>query len=53
MEEAIPSTSGQKTDQVTNVTSETLYSESYIGDDMEEEVVFRLPTNLKKSKMKV
>ena len=57
MGEAIPSTSGQQVDQVTNVISETLYSESYEGDnedeDREEEVVFRLPKGLKKSKMRV
>ena len=57
MEEVIPSTSGQQVDQTTNVISETLYSESYEGDneeeDREEEVVFRLPKGLKKSKMKV
>ena len=53
MEETIPSTSGQATDQVTNVISETLYFESYEGDNEEKEVVFRLPKNLKKSKMKV
>ena len=52
MGEVIPSTSGQTSDQVTNVISETLYSESYEGDN-EEEVVFRLPKNLKRSKMKV
>ena len=44
-------------DQVTNVISETLYSESYEGDskdeEREEEVVFRLPKGLKKSKMTV
>ena len=57
MGEAIPSTSGQQVDQVTNVISKTLYSESYEGDnedeDREEEVVFRLPKGLKKSKMRV
>ena len=57
MEEAIPSTSGQEIDQATQVISETLYSESYEGDneeeDHEEEVVFKLPKNLKKSKMRV
>ena len=55
MEEAIPSTSGQQVDQATNVISETLYSESYKGDNKEdrEEEVFRLPEGLKKSKMKV
>ena len=51
MGEAIPSTSGQTSNQVTNIISETLYSESYEGDN--EEVVFRLPKNLKKSKIKV
>ena len=53
MEEAIPCTSGQSIDQATNVISETLYSESYEGDNEEEEVIFRLSKNLKKSKMKV
>ena len=56
MEGAIPSTSGQTTDQVTNVTSETLYSESYVGEveeEEEEEVIYKVPTNQKRSKMKV
>ena len=56
MEEAIPSTSGQQVDQATNVISETLYSESYKGDNKEEdreEVVFRLPKGLQKSKMRI
>ena len=54
MEEAIPSTSGQATDQVTNVTSETLYSESFVGEaEEEEELVYKIPLNKKKSKMRV
>ena len=54
MEGAIPSTSGQTTDQVTNVTSETLYSESFVGEvEEEEEVIYKVPTNQKRSKMKV
>ena len=56
MEEAIPSTSGQTTDQVTNVTSETLYYESFVGEiqqDEEEELVYKIPSNQKRSKMKV
>ena len=64
MEGAIPSTSGQTTDQVTNVTSETLYSESFVGEAYsqsfveeaeveEEELVYKIPSNHKRSKMKV
>ena len=54
MEGAIPSTSGQTTDQVTDVTSETLYSESFVGEaEEEEELVYKIPSNHKRSKMKV
>ena len=64
MEGAIPSTSGQTTDQVTNVISETLYSESFVGEAYsqsfveeteveEEELVYKIPSNHKRSKMKV
>ena len=54
MEGAIPFTSGQTTDQVTNVTSETLYSESFVGEaEEEEELVYKIPSSHKRSKMKV